>query len=289
LTLPSDACFPRPGTRPSGHPNVTRRAFEPEFAKPQTPEQRLAWFLWQAGHHHLFLYWLVEADVFRRVTRSLEADAPGEAAHFLELATVLRWGETAAMLNCGGFPAEAYREFIRPSMEAVRPDFSARSSLEYLRLELALGEMHARLNTLAAIPPQLAVARRGFHEACRAWRDYHVQVAERLQPGSSLAVREYDRQKERGLALTFPQFVQRVIQSQEALADYDRYFGVVRAADVTPQELAETTRHVLAQVARVLALTPEPAQWLARGDRALTAFIEAAVHASDPSLVADRF
>jgi hypothetical protein len=225
------------------------------------------------GHQHLFLYWIVQADVCQRTLRALRSGRTDRAVRLLRLATALRWGEIAAMLNCGNLPTALYQSFLRPRMEAVRGDFSARSAQDYLTLEGAMDELLADLRKRPSSPPHLAQAQQAFQRANTRWKESHIEVAERLQPGLSLAVLEYQRLREQGLGLNYPQYVTRVIQSREALATYDQFFGVDRVP-MGPEEFAETAVWILGQAHSILALPREQLRWVLRGDHSLIAVID---------------
>ncbi len=277
VALPEDSRIPPRHRGDEGGTPAPRgslgRPCEPDFDRPRNAEEGLAWFRWVVGHQHLFLYWMVEAEVCQRASRALRAGDADRAARWLGLATALRWGEIAAMLNCGSLPTELYQAFLRPKMEAVRADFSARSAQDYLALEGALEALRKDLSTFRDQPAHVAKARQAFRQSCTHWRQHHIEVAERLQPGVSLAVREYQRLREEGIGMSFPQYVDRVIQSKEVMAVYDRFFGIERVR-MGLEEFAETTVRTLGQAHRMLALPREQLKWVLRGDHLLVAFLD---------------
>jgi hypothetical protein len=251
---------------------------ESRSGNPRTDGEREAWFRWVVGHQHLFLYWIIEADVCKRVSGALRSGNADRAARLLGLATALRYGEIAAMVNCGNLPSEVYQAFLRPKMEAVRADFSARSAQDYLALEVATEEVHNAFRGLPDLPSHLSNARQAFRKVCTRWKEYHIEVAERLQPGVSLAVLEYQRLRDQGLGLSFPQYVDQVIQGRQAMDDYDRFFGI-RRARMSLEEFADTAVGILGQVHGILALPREELKWVLRGDHLLVAVIDRQLHA----------
>jgi hypothetical protein len=275
VALPEDSHLPRRGhaAPPRSNQRPLCQPYYPASGPPGTEEECLTWFRWVVGHQHLFLYWSIQADVCRRVSRALQSGQTARAVRLLDVATALRWGEIAAMLNCGSLPPERYQAFLRPQMEAVRADFSARSAHDYLVLERALDQLRKDLRQLKNPDDRLARARQAFLKSCTQWRERHIEVAERLQPGVSLAVLEYQRLRDQGLGLSFPQYVDQVIQSREALAVYDRFFGVQRVR-MSLEEFAETAVWVLGQIHRILALPREQLKWVLRGDHLLIAIID---------------
>jgi hypothetical protein len=216
---------------------------------------------------------MVQADLCQRATRALNAGKNERAARLLRRLAALRWGEIAAMLNCGNLASPLYQAVLRPKMEAVRADFSARSAQDYLALETALTELRKTLRQRPRTDDALGRAQHAFQQACSKWKEHHIEVAERLQPGASLAVMEFQRLRDQGLQLSFPQYVDTVIQGTEAMAQYDRFFGVERL-HMTLEEFVQTALWVLAQVHRILALPRQPLKWVLRGDHLLVAYLD---------------
>jgi hypothetical protein len=276
VALPEDSRLPRRGptdTVPSqGGEASARQLLFSERDQPRSDEEREVWFRWVVGHQHLFLYWIVQGEICRRATRAWRTGDADRAARLLHVAAALRWGEIAAMLNCGELPPDDYQAFLRPKMELVRADFSARSAQDYLVFETALSELRKDLRTLKDVPAPLAQARLAFQKANTRWKELHIEVAERLQPGVSLAVMEFQRLRDQGLGMSFPQYVDDVIQSKAAMAQYDDFFGV-RRVPVSAEQFAETAVWVLNQAHRILALPREQLRWVLRGDHLVLAII----------------
>jgi hypothetical protein len=275
IRLPRDSRIPRP-TKAWGAPPtepIVPRLLPASSGQPAAFEEDEVWFRWVVGHQHLFLYWIVQADLCERAERALKAGKEARAARLLRLLTALRWGEIAAMLNCGNLASSLYQAILRPKMEAVRADFSARSAQDYLAMETAMTALRKALRQLPRSSGALGRALGAYQQACSKWKEHHIEVAERLQPGVSLAVLAFQRLRDQGLALSFPQYVDSVIQSTEAMAQYDRFFGVERA-HVGLEELARTALWVLGQAHRILALSREQLKWVLRGDHLLVAYLD---------------
>jgi hypothetical protein len=276
IALPHDSRIPRRQRRKGAAPPAgaaVRRLLPASVGWRAGSEENEVWFRWVVGHQHLFLYWIVQADLCARATRALQAGKWARATQLLRRLAVLRWGEIAAMLNCGNLASALYQAVLRPKMELVRADFSARSAQDYLAMETVLTALRKTLRQLPYADEALEQAQRVFQRACAQWKEHHIEVAERLQPGISLAVIEYQRLRDQGLGLSFPQYVDTVIQSTEAMAQYDRFFGVERLR-MDLQDFAETALEVVAQAHRILALPREQLKWVLRGDHLLVAYLD---------------
>lgn len=276
IALPRDSNIPR---HKRGADGTVVRGPLPAADPPLDGEEERVWFRWVVGHQHLFFYWIVQADLGRRIRQALEDAQLDRAARRLRHLASLRRGEIAAMLNCGDLASPLYQSVLRPRMVAIRADFSARSAQDYVAMETEMDRLGEFLRDPSRESESLAAAHREYRDACTAWKQHHIEVAERLQPGASLAVQEYRRQRAEGLEMSFSHYVAAVIQSTEAMAQYDRFFGIERAS-MSIDELASTATWVVSQAHRLLLLPLEPLVWLMRGDQLLLAHLDRALRAT---------
>src|SRR5262245_2532068 len=79
IGLPLDSRIPRRrkrtrgGDSPPAETITRRRRVLPASAdRPASAEENDVWFRWVVGHQHLFLYWMVQADLCERTSRALE-------------------------------------------------------------------------------------------------------------------------------------------------------------------------------------------------------------------------
>ena len=278
VCLPRDSSVPRRRDRSTGWPaqqsGEGRGGFDSTFVRPTSEEESRAWFLWQTGHLHLFVYWIMATDACRRACKAIHQGDFGKAVRWLNRAATLRWGETAASYNSGAFSQDMYKKFIRPSMEAVRPDFSGRSARDYLTLLLAMEELKRACLSVSEPGESFRQAQERFAASCKGWWTHHNVIVERLAPERSLALREHQRKvSQEGLNMTFAEYREQVIQSDPARDDYDRYFGVVRK-DMTLEEFAEVVTQIVSEVHTNLHLPPNQFRWLMCGDHLMLTLIE---------------
>jgi hypothetical protein len=294
LELPEDSRLPRvcrTELTPVSHlrpPVSRRRRFEPEFIKPVTKEEFHAWFHWTVGHHHLFLYWLLIAEACHEVTRTVNEQKSAAAALWLNRANTLMLGSIGAMMNSGDFRPEMYQNLLRPSMVRVREDFSAASSVEYHRMKLALEGMEQALTEAygaGSVPAEIADAQRAFGDAKRTWFKHHFNVARQLQPGDALLDIALKRMEQEGHKVTRGEYMDKVIRSPRAQADYDYYFGVERVRDMYAEDFRAYVFYTIASIRRDLAagnLDADMLRWVYEGDELMKTISEEVL---DPRLM----
>jgi len=262
LELPEESCLPRvcrTELTPASHirpPVMHRRPFQPQFINPVTEQQWHAWFHWVVGHHHLFLYWLLIAESCNEVTRAITSQKSPVAALWLHRANTLMLGSIGAMMNSGDFSPEMYQDFLRPSMVRVREDFSAASSIEYHRLKLALDGMEQALKQAyeeLSMPAEIADALNAFNDGKRMWFKYHFQAARQLQPGDALLDIALKRMEQEGHKVTRSEYMDKVIRSPQAQADYDYYFGVERVRGMYAEDFRAYVLYTIGSIQRGLA------------------------------------
>lgn len=294
LELPEDSRLPRAcrteltTVSQVRQPVTHRRPFRPEFINPTTSEELRAWFHWTVGHHHLFLYWLLIAESCDEVTRAVTSQKSSVAALWLNRANTLMLGSIGAMMNSGDFRPEMYQDFLRPSMVRVREDFSAASSVEYHRLKLAFEGMEQKLaQTYGAgpVPAEIEDAQRAFNDAKRMWFKYHFQAARQLQPGDALLDIALKRMEEEGHKISRGEYMEKVIRSPQAQADYDRYFGVERVRGMYAEDFRAYVFYTIGSVAKHLkggSLDAEMLRLVHEGDELMKTIAEEVL---DPRLM----
>ncbi|MGB8507205.1 MAG: hypothetical protein WCD76_02270 [Pyrinomonadaceae bacterium] len=265
-----------------------RRSFRPEFINPTTSEELRAWFHWTVGHHHLFLYWLLIAESCREVTRGVTAQKSSVAALWLRRANTLMLGSIGAMMNSGDFRPEMYQDFLRPSMVRVREDFSAASSVEYYHLKLALEgveEALAQAYGSGPMPADITDAQRAFNEAKRMWFKYHFQAARQLQPGDALLDIALKRMEQEGHKVSRGEYMEKVIRSPQAQADYDYYFGVERMRGMYAEDFRAYVFYTIGSVRRHLtegSMDADMLRMIYEGDELMKTIVEEVL---DPRLM----
>ncbi len=231
-------------------------------------DDRAAWFHFCHGHHCEFLYWQVLAHACERVTAGLSGDEQAEAERWLDRAAALIRGSGALLYFCGALDAETYDRCLRPSMEAERDDFSGDMSREFLAMMDAKADMVEALK--ASGDAELSDR---FHTAERVWYAHHGEVVHSLHPGKSLLREKVDRLEHEVESFDYRAYVQNVVRSEQALADYDDYFGVQRSASLTLDEYWTQALEKLATVHSGFAIGAGQRDELMRGDAALLAVV----------------
>jgi hypothetical protein len=260
-----------------------RQVFEPDFINPKTFEERLAWFRWVVGHQSLFHYWLLMAEAYRRVSDAVQHSKPKVAAFWLRRANLLKLGSIGVTMYSGSYDSCYYQELLRPSMERVRDDFTAYSSLDFYRQMVAEEEAGRALRdkygtpALNSMPEDLAAANQGHVEAKRNWLYYHSQVAKQLQPGDALLdIKLKKLAEETGETVNKSKYIKEVAQSPQAQADYDRFFGVVRQPSMFVEDFYTGLRFTLAAIHKDLSAVSLDAQllgWMREGDDLMLAIV----------------
>ena len=104
-------------------------------------------------------------------------------------------------------------------------------------------------------------------------RRRHTEVVMSLHPGSSLLRDKLARMRREQEAFDPSHYIATVVHSEQALADYDDYFGVLRRGDVKLGDYWTQAVEKLAAVHRGFVMDAETRTALMRGDAALLAII----------------
>ena len=161
--------------------------------------QTVAFYRWKVGHHFFDLCTIFCGDALRRAYTAIAQGDESAALEQLALADSLLRGTTAAMWYAGDFPANLYRESVRPSM--VMPGkssgFSGDQNADYNRMKAAKDRLKEFLcqnygPTLAAMPARLRSAFMNFHEADIEDSEHHLIIAaHKVGTDQSLAQKEW--------------------------------------------------------------------------------------------------
>ncbi|MDX6581884.1 MAG: L-tyrosine peroxygenase [Solirubrobacterales bacterium] len=230
-------------------------------------DDRAAWFHFCHGHHVEFLYWQVLAHACGRVTAALGAGKEAEADPWLARAEALIRGSGALLYFCGALDAEVYDRCLRPSMEAERDDFSGDMSREFLAM------MDAKADMVEALKSGHDELSDRFHAAERVWYAHHGEVVHSLHPGKSLLREKVERLEHEVESFDYRAYVDNVVRSDQALSDYDDYFGVQRSDSITLDDYWTQALEKLATVHSGFAMGASQRDELMRGDAALLAVI----------------
>jgi hypothetical protein len=276
-TQPTAIVLPRDGRIPSAREqDVASTGTEsPPWSQPYTSrlfhpdgdEDRAAWFHFCHGHHVEFIYWGVLAHACELVTAALAAGDGAVADRWLARAEALIRGSGAMLYFCGALGADVYDRCLRPSMEAERDDFSGDMSREFLSMMVAKAAMVAALKDGH---PELADR---FHKAERVWYQHHGEVVHALHPGKSLLREKVERLEQEVESFDYKAYLEDVVRSEQALADYDDYFGVQRSGSLTLDEYWTQALEKLATVHSSFAMGPTQRDELMRGDAAVLAVV----------------
>jgi hypothetical protein len=275
--LPADSVLPcRRRDAGQGQHRVPawRQPLESDHVNPATPEEQRAWFLWLTGHQHLFLYWLVIAHACRAVTQALQAADLNTAAFWLQRVSKLILGSTASMLNSSDFDSALYLGPIRQSMDSCREDFSAFSAHDYAVMKEAVKQMERDLGEAREAQPTFpagyAEAEGAFKTAWATWFERHTALACRLAPGMTSLLRAALRRMQHEQHEFQPnEYIKNTVRGPEALADYDRYFGVVRVGNLSLDDLWLLSIQIIARIHYHTALPPGENDWMMQGDSLL--------------------
>lgn len=271
IVLPSDSHVPsarQAGPTSGEELKPWHRPHTSRFVDLASDRDRAAWLHFCHGHHVEFLYWEALKLVCERVTAALADEDKGAAERWLARAAALTRGSGAMLYFCGALDAETYDRCLRPSMEAERDDFSGDMSRDFLAM------MHAKADMVDALE---ASGEQGlqdrFHRAERIWYAHHGQVVRALHPGKSL-LREKVASLERDVeSFDYRAYVENVVRGDQALSDYDDYFGVQRSDSMTLDDYWTQALEKLATVHRSFAMEPERREELMRGDAVLLAVL----------------
>lgn len=277
IVLPRDSVIPG-GVVPEHSPRHSRRTGEGPWGTPyvsplvhlRDERDRRAWFHFCHGHHMEFLYWEATVVACHRLAT---------AAAALDSAGVMLWGDrldalirgSGAMLSfCGAFDPEVYDPLLRASMAEQRDDFSGDMSRDFLAMMRAKQELVQALTTSGDGHP---AQRRLLTDAERYWYRHHGEVVMALHPGDSLLKVKIDALSAEDRDFDYHRYISTVVRGEEALADYDSYFGVERSDTMTLADYWTQAVSKVDTVHRHFDLLPHERALLLRSDAVLLAVI----------------
>jgi len=266
IVLPADSRIPilrQAGETTGDESYEWQRRFVNDFIHVENDDDRQAWFHFCLGHHMEFLYWEASRHACERAAAAIEAGDEGELERWLDRVTDLIRGSGAMLYFCGALDAETYDRCLRPSMEAARDDFSGSMSRDFLAMMKAKA---ALVSALQSARPELFER---FRDAERVWFKHHADVIRLLHPGKSLLREKVARLVEEVDDFDYHGYVDQIVHGEQALNDYDAYFGVVRSENMTLDEYWTQTCEKVAAVHAGFALDAERREELMVGDAAL--------------------
>ena len=176
-----------------------RQCWQQNEADSSQWSQTVAFYRWKVGHHFFDLCTIFCGDALRQAHTAIAAGNESAALEQFALADSLLRGTTAAMWYAGDFPANLYRDYVRPSM--VMPGktsgFSGDQNADYNRMKAAKDRLKEFLSqnygpTLAALPTRLRSAFMNFHEADIVDSEHHLIIAaHKVGTDQSLAQKEW--------------------------------------------------------------------------------------------------
>jgi hypothetical protein len=198
----SDSPAPRPATVHSGAEAVRRaysQCWQSKGSDGAEWSQAVAFYRWKVGHHFFDLCTIFCGDALRDAQAALAGGDENAAVTTLALADSFLRGTTAAMWYAGDFPANLYRDAVRPSM--VMPGktsgFSGDQNADYNRMKDAKDRLKKFLRQgygpdLAGLSPRLLRAFMQFHEADIEDSEHHLIIAaHKVGTDQSLAQKEW--------------------------------------------------------------------------------------------------
>jgi hypothetical protein len=272
IALPADCRIPRTlaiRASPGDEHQPWEQPYASRFLTVAGDEDERAWFHFCSGHHVEFLYWEATAGACERVIEAVTADNHATVDQWLARIAALIRGSAAMLHFCAAFDPVRYDPCLRPSMAAERDDFSGDMSRDFLEMMAARARMEAVLEDTGTYADALAELRR----AQRFWLRHHGDVVTALHPGSSLLRAKLDRLRRERESFDPARYITTVVHSEEALRDYDDYFGVIRDDDMKIGDYFTQAVEKLAVVHRGFAMDAETRTALMRGDGALLATI----------------
>ena len=193
---------PPPATVHRGAEAVRRaysQCWQPETIGGEAWSQTVAFYRWKVGHHFFNLCTIFCGDALRDAQAALAGGDENAAVTTLALADSFLRGTTAAMWYAGDFPANLYRDAVRPSM--VMPGktsgFSGDQNADYNRMKDAKDRLKKFLRQgygpdLAGLSPRLLRAFMQFHEADIEDSEHHLIIAaHKVGTDQSLAQKEW--------------------------------------------------------------------------------------------------
>jgi hypothetical protein len=247
-----------------------QESYVSRFVQIGDERDRVAWFHFCTGHHVQFLYWEATLLACERAISAVEDGDGGAVEHWLARAGTLIRGSGALLHYCAAFDPGRYDPCLRASMAAERDDFSGDMSRDFLAMMGARARMNDALQPCGGALVALA-------DADAYWRQRHTEVVMSLHPGSSLLRDTFARLRREREAFEPAHYIATVVHSEQALADYDDYFGVVRSDEMKVGDYWTQAVEKLAAVHRGFALDAETRTALMRGDAVLLAIISEAL------------
>jgi hypothetical protein len=170
---------------------------------PRHGEDGVAARRWKLGHH-----------LFHHVLSLMNSHVDGIASELerkdwvavrllVEDLTVLYDAATATMHYAASFPASAYEEVVRPSMEPpwMPPGFSGVFNREHETLLESLAALKPRLRGRTAeraLPTDVATASRALWKAQSRNRREHKLICEKFVPGGGSLLQKHFNEKKKG-------------------------------------------------------------------------------------------
>ena len=273
LVLPADSRIPATlavRAAQANHRQPWQISYVSRFVPLAEEEDSRAWFHFCTGHHVEFLYWEATVLACGRVIAAARTDDQGGVEHWLERIGTLLRGSAVMLSYCAAFDPGRYDPCLRASMAAQRDDFSGDMSRDFLAMMNARARMELALQ---ACGERYGAGLAALDDAGRYWRRRHGEVVVALHPGSSLLRDKLARLRREQEAFDPARYVATVVHSEQALVDYDDYFGVRRAPDMKVGDYWTQAVEKLAAVHRGFALDADSRTVLMRGDAVLLAII----------------
>lgn len=282
IKLPSDTRVPlrrQEGDTTGSESHEWQRPFTNRFIELESDADRQAWFHFCHGHQVEFLYWEASTRACEQTANALQAGNERGVERWMDRVNDLIRGSGAMLYFCGALDAETYDRCLRPSMESARDDFSGSMSRDFLAMMKAKAHL---VSALEASGRQDLLRR--FHDAERIWFKHHADVIHALHPGKSLLRTKVARLVEEVADFDYHGYVDDVVHGEQALTDYDSYFGVVRSEGMSLDEYWTQMLEKLALVHAGFAMDAARREELIIGDAALAGivseFLEAEASAS---------
>ncbi|MBP7961861.1 MAG: hypothetical protein KBG20_00205 [Caldilineaceae bacterium] len=179
-----------------------RQVYHRGWQQTATPEgwsETVAFYRWKLGHHFFDLCTIFCGDALGQAHAAIAKGDEPIAVTQLALADAFLRGTTAAMWYAGDFPANLYRDVVRPSMimPGKASGFSGDQNADYNRMKDAKERLKAFLcqhygPDLAGLSPRLRRAFLQFHEADIEDNEHHLIIAaHKVGMDQSLAQKEW--------------------------------------------------------------------------------------------------
>ena len=267
MVLPADSRIPsrRRDGETTGHEAYEwQRPFVNRFIDLEGEADRQAWFHFCLGHHMEFLYWEASSHACEQAARAIQAGDEIELERWLERVTDLIRGSGAMLYFCGALDADTYDRCLRPSMESARDDFSGSMSRDFLAMMKAKATLVSALQSSGRVDLM-----ERFREAERVWFKHHADVIHALHPGKSLLRMKVAKLVDEVADFDYHGYVDEIVHGEQALNDYDAYFGLSRSSEMTLDDYWTQMLEKLGAVHAGFALDAERREELMIGDAAL--------------------